>query len=44
MKEFGIDTAFAFDNHFVQAGFKKLPEAERWGEKPNKSRSSGRAD
>ena len=25
MKEFGIDTAFAFDKHFVQAGFKKLP-------------------
>jgi predicted nucleic acid-binding protein len=25
MNEFGIDTAFAFDKHFVQAGFKKLP-------------------
>jgi uncharacterized protein len=25
MKEFGIDTALAFDKHFVQAGFKKLP-------------------
>ena len=25
MGEFGIDTAFAFDKHFVQAGFKKLP-------------------
>ena len=25
MTEFGIDTAFAFDKHFVQAGFKKLP-------------------
>lgn len=25
MKNFGIDTAFAFDNHFVQAGFKKVP-------------------
>ena len=25
MTEFGIDTAFAFDKHFVQAGFKTLP-------------------
>jgi len=25
MEEFRIDTAFAFDKHFVQAGFKKLP-------------------
>lgn len=25
MDEFGIETAFAFDKHFVQAGFKKLP-------------------
>jgi len=25
MEEFGIDTAFAFDKHFVQSGFKKLP-------------------
>jgi predicted nucleic acid-binding protein len=25
MKELGIDTAFAFDQHFVQAGFQKLP-------------------
>ena len=25
IEEFGIDTAFAFDKHFVQAGFKKLP-------------------
>lgn len=25
MEEFGIDTAFAFDKHFVQAGFKKVP-------------------
>jgi predicted nucleic acid-binding protein len=24
MKNFGIDTAFAFDRHFAQAGFKKL--------------------
>jgi predicted nucleic acid-binding protein len=25
MKELGIETAFAFDQHFVQAGFQKLP-------------------
>ena len=25
MEELGIDTAFAFDKHFVQAGFKKVP-------------------
>jgi predicted nucleic acid-binding protein len=25
MKALGIDTAFAFDHHFVQAGFQKLP-------------------
>jgi predicted nucleic acid-binding protein len=25
MKRFGIETAFAFDRHFVQAGFKKVP-------------------
>ncbi|MDQ3254833.1 MAG: PIN domain-containing protein [Acidobacteriota bacterium] len=25
MKNFGIDTAFAFDKHFAQAGFKKVP-------------------
>jgi predicted nucleic acid-binding protein len=25
MEEFGIITAFAFDKHFIQAGFKKLP-------------------
>lgn len=25
MKNSGIDTAFAFDKHFVQASFKKLP-------------------
>ena len=25
MKEFGIEIAFAFDKHFAQAGFKKLP-------------------
>ncbi len=25
MKNFGIETAFAFDKHFVQAGFKKVP-------------------
>ena len=25
MEEFGIDTAFTFDKHFVQSGFKKLP-------------------
>jgi uncharacterized protein len=25
MEEFGIATAFAFDKHFVQAGFKKVP-------------------
>ncbi len=25
MKRFGIETAFAFDQHFVQAGFKKVP-------------------
>jgi predicted nucleic acid-binding protein len=25
MHEFGIDTAFAFDKHFVQAGFKRVP-------------------
>lgn len=25
MKEFGIEIAFAFDKHFIQAGFEKLP-------------------
>ena len=25
MKKFRIETAFAFDQHFVQAGFKKVP-------------------
>jgi len=25
MKKLGIETAFAFDQHFVQAGFQKLP-------------------
>jgi uncharacterized protein len=25
IKRFGIETAFAFDQHFVQAGFKKVP-------------------
>ena len=25
MRRFGIETAFAFDQHFVQAGFKKAP-------------------
>lgn len=25
MEEFGTDTAFAFDKHFVQAGFKRVP-------------------
>ncbi|HKQ51398.1 MAG TPA: PIN domain-containing protein [Pyrinomonadaceae bacterium] len=25
MEEFGIDTAFTFDKHSVQSGFKKLP-------------------
>lgn len=25
MRNFGIDTAFAFDKHFVQAGLKKAP-------------------
>ena len=25
MKKIGIETAFAFDQHFVQAGFQKLP-------------------
>jgi predicted nucleic acid-binding protein len=25
MKRFGIEAAFAFDQHFVQAGFKKVP-------------------
>jgi predicted nucleic acid-binding protein len=25
MKRFRIETAFAFDKHFVQAGFKKVP-------------------
>jgi predicted nucleic acid-binding protein len=25
MEEFGIDTTFAFDKHFVQAGFKRVP-------------------
>lgn len=25
MKNFGIEIAFAFDKHFVQAGFKKVP-------------------
>ena len=25
MQELGIDTALAFDKHFIQAGFKKLP-------------------
>lgn len=26
MKRFGLRTAFSFDNHFIQAGFKILPE------------------
>jgi predicted nucleic acid-binding protein len=25
MKRFSIETAFAFDQHFVQAGLKKVP-------------------
>jgi len=25
MKNIGINTAFAFDKHFAQAGFKKVP-------------------
>jgi predicted nucleic acid-binding protein len=25
MKTLGMETAFAFDRHFVQAGFQKLP-------------------
>mgnify|MGYP007059404314 CR=1 FL=1 len=26
MEQFNIETAFAFDKHFVQAGFEKAPE------------------
>jgi len=29
MKRFGIETAFAFDQHFVQAGFKRVPQVAR---------------